>query len=75
MKYKICYQYSTFLLGCDCCSDSSSEIYIYDHTGKEIKCIEYAQLIENEYVLREYIESCYPEYKDFEVDFEYTRWF
>ena len=65
------YEYDSFLLGCECCSDSSSVYEIYED-GKQVNF--YAgdpiQVCENEEDLRKYLSHLEP----FEVDPD-SRWF
>lgn len=71
MKYVIQYQYDTYYIGCDCCSESTSEIHIYEehrvNDGVYTSYIEHADLIEDEDELREYINKTCPEFNNFDV--------
>lgn len=75
MKYTICYEYLHWMCGCDCCSDSSSEISVHlTESGRLVKVIEYVDLLENEDELRTYIQENYPEFSDCVIDPE-SIWF
>lgn len=59
MKRVIEYRYHSFLLGCDCCSDSESYYDLYE----DGRCVEYDQwinLIENEEQLRKELSHLEP---------------
>ena len=54
----VTYVFRTFLLGCECCSDSESYLKIRDENGcQEINCW---QLISNEQELIEYLKEEHP---------------
>ena len=72
MKYKILYMYEWWSLGCDCCTDSSSEVTI-TQDGVFVNSFGIA-LMENEDELREYMDQLHPEFKGFEVDPD-SEWF
>lgn len=72
MKYTIAYEYYSWSLGCECCTDSSSEIRISEGS-KLVKTIEYVDLMENAEELTEYINENYPEYSDCVIDPD-SRW-
>ena len=54
MTYTVTYDYHSFSLGCDCCSDPASEIEIYGN-GELVAFIPHAPLIENDQELIEYM--------------------
>lgn len=72
MKYTITYEYNSWSLGCECCTDYSSEIRIFEG-GTLVKLIEYADMMENASELLEYIKEHYSEYSDCVVDPD-SRW-
>lgn len=74
-KYIVEYSYRSFMLGCDCCSDSTSEITIWNKDYNTcVQEIEHVPLIEDENELRDYIEANWPEYADF-TPHDYNEYF
>lgn len=74
--FTIKYEYDSWDVGCGCCTDSSSEIHIYDNRrtdGAYISSFSCSP-IEDEHELREYIHSVDPFYDGFTVH-EDTRYF
>lgn len=78
MKYIIQYTYDCYDLGCGCCTESTSEIHIYEEhhvdVGIYTSHIEHADLIEDDNELREYINNTCPEFNNFDVHPD-TRYF
>lgn len=78
MKYIIQYEYDSYYTGCGCCSESSSEIHIYEEhrvrDGVYTSYIGHTDLIEDEEELREYINNTCPEFNNFDVHPD-TRYF
>lgn len=76
MSYIIKYEYNSWTEGCGCCSDSSSELTIYETSREDGAYMSSfsMDLIGNEQELREWIKDWYPEYSDFIVH-EDCRWF
>lgn len=73
MKYTILYEYLHWMCGCDCCSDSSSEIRISEGSNL-VMILEHVDLMENEGELLAYIQENYPEFSDCVIDPE-SIWF
>jgi hypothetical protein len=73
MKYTIRYDYNSWTLGCECCTDCSSEITIFNG-GTLIKLIEHSDLMENAEELTQYINENHPEYSSFTIDPDSTWW-
>lgn len=71
--YIIKYEYNSWLEGCGCCSDSSSEMTVYAGDGWYITDFDVTWM-ENEQELREFIAEYHPQYINFTVH-EDTRWF
>lgn len=71
-KYTIKYEYYSWEESCGCCSDSSSELTVYNNGSVIVE--EWCTIMEDEDELREYIVDKYPEYTEFVVH-EDTRWF
>ena len=67
------YWYSSYDLGCGCCSDSDSYINVWVD-GKLVEDERWFSLILNEEELREEISAQYPQYNGFEVH-EDTQYF
>lgn len=67
MKYVIQYTYEWYSLGCECCSDSSYEMEIYDENGTSIYYNAYAPWIDDEKHLREWVSENIPQYNNFDV--------
>ena len=74
-RYTITYDYDFYQLGCECCSDWESEVTIYDtlrdDNQDQLRTYESCfsvPMMYSEKQLREYINSNYPEWNDFEID-------
>lgn len=67
MKYVIQYTHDYWSLGCDCCTDYSSEMEIYDENGTSIYYNAYAPFIEDEKYLREWVNEMLPQYNKFDI--------
>lgn len=68
-NYTVKYEYYTRHMGCDCCTDPYSEIYIYDNRrtdGAYLSNFE-CRLIEDENELREYMHEVDSFYDGFTV--------
>lgn len=73
MTTKIRYVYDSFLLNCECCSDSQSylEIWEVDKSYQEVPCYE---LLSNEEELKDYMKRWHPEVLEYEIE-EDCEWF
>ena len=73
MTTKIRYIYNSFLLSCECCSDSEIylEIWEVDKPYQEVQCYE---LLSNEEELRSYMKEYHPDILEYEVE-EDCEWF
>lgn len=73
-KFILKYRYDSWQLGCDCCSESVSEITVYDSEGHWVDEISYAPCIEDVDELHDYIRENHDQWLDFEVHDD-TMWF
>lgn len=71
---ELIYVYDWYSLGCDCCTDSTSEIEVYKD-GKEVNVIRHAPPIENAQELRKFIAEVYPEYSEYVIIDDHCCWF
>ena len=77
MQYTIKYEYEWWEEGCGCCTDSSSEVHIYEeHRVEEGVYTSHfgVPIMEDEDELRAYFADNHPEYNGFVVH-EDTRWY
>lgn len=73
-EYVIKYEYYWWNEGCECCTNSTSEVEIYQGRTDAYMSSFSTPLMEDEAELREWIADNYPEYNDFVVH-EDTRWY
>lgn len=79
MKHVILYEYEWYDAGCGCCTESTSEVFVYDIDRLDkldgVYTAQFnAPLLENESELREYIAEHHPEYNGF-ILHEGNQWF
>ncbi len=73
-EFVIKYEYYSWLEGCGCCSDSSSEIEVYKTDGGHLVISMMSPIMENEAELSAYINEHFPEYNSFYIHDD-TRWY